>query len=87
MTSILVDMPCGPDQRARMDALPGVRAVPVTDDPGSEVPREQPAALLRETDILFCMLPPKNFGEMTRLRLVQIGVEGAVENQSELALD
>jgi len=72
VTRILVDMP------VHQDALAELRRRPVAIqfvEPAEEV-RELPDELLRDTEILFCTFPPRNFAGMRRLAWMQISSAG-----------
>lgn len=74
MTNILVDVPVHGPALKMLRALPGVR-VDVC-DPIVEACVERPKALLAGKEILFCGVPPKNLGDMDRLRWIQIASSG-----------
>ena len=70
--TILVDVPA---DAAALDRLRGGGLRVEVVEP-EEVVRPLPAELLGETTILFCLMPPRNFQEMRKLRWIQIASTG-----------
>ncbi|MDD4102762.1 MAG: D-2-hydroxyacid dehydrogenase [Kiritimatiellae bacterium] len=73
---ILIDMPREAAGCAALEAIAGLDVRYVESDPGSESWREQPVSLIRDREVLFCMLPPTNVADMTALKMIQIGSAG-----------
>jgi phosphoglycerate dehydrogenase-like enzyme len=69
MTQILCDVRLRPESVRSLEGRPGLKIIAV--DP-AEHARDLPAAQLRETDILFCTIPPSNHRELARLKLIQL---------------
>ena len=62
MKEVLVDVSPEETALARLRARPGLRVTIA--EPISEESRRLPAALLRQTNVLFCSQPPANFEEL-----------------------
>ncbi|MDP7397321.1 MAG: D-2-hydroxyacid dehydrogenase [Lentisphaeria bacterium] len=77
LLNILVDVRTEPAAREQLEAMPGLRIIDMfSDDESEEFPRELPAELLTEVDVLFCTFPPSNHEAMANLKLVQVGSAG-----------
>jgi phosphoglycerate dehydrogenase-like enzyme len=74
MKNIFVHDMVDPYALAKLQTMPGVR-VDVMETPEEEE-RELPATLLADMHVLFCCLPPKNFGDLNALQLIQISSVG-----------
>lgn len=69
-TSLFIDVPIYQPAMIALQAIDNVRlriAAPITEDP-----IERPAELVRDTEVLFCTVPPVNLDDMPALRLIQI---------------
>lgn len=74
MTRVLIDVPVHAPGLARLKSIPGVQ-VDVLEVP-SEDARPLPAEQLRDVELLYCTVPPTNFGDMKALKFVQICSSG-----------
>lgn len=71
---ILIDVPVHEESLARLRAaLPGEIDCLV---PPAEKAREVALDRLKDVDVLFCTIPPKNLGDMNALRWIQIASAG-----------
>jgi len=73
MPKIVIDIRAQPEALRRLESLPGVRVVCV--GPANEA-RELPPEIIRDAEMLVCMVPPKNHAEMWALKLVQLSSVG-----------
>ena len=73
---ILIDMPAHQGGFDALKAVANLQTTLVSENPGSESKRALPPELIREQEVLFCMLPPTNIAEMRQLRFIQIGSAG-----------
>jgi phosphoglycerate dehydrogenase-like enzyme len=78
MTRILIDVEPHDAGLARLRSVPGFELVftPPETGSGEDASRPLPTALLRGTEILFCVYPPTNFSDLTDLRWIQIASAG-----------
>ncbi len=74
MKQILIDVPLHPPVVDRLQTINGVRVVVA--DPITDEPRPLPAHILRETNILFCSVPPTNFNDLIALEWIQVCSSG-----------
>lgn len=72
---ILVDLAILPEALARLRAEPGV-TVDCLETPAESGPQAIDPARLAGVDALFCTFPPKNLGDATALRWIQIASTG-----------
>lgn len=70
MKTVFIDMPVEPAGLRRLEANPDLKLRCV--DYVGEVTRRQPAELIEDANILFCVFPPENFEDMKQLELIQI---------------
>jgi len=75
MPHVVIDVRVKPEALAKLQAA-GVRTTVFEPVPMLGQARELPVEVLRDADILVCMLPPSNQAEMTSLKLVQLGSVG-----------
>lgn len=73
MPKIIIDIEVKPEALERLQSLPGMRVECV--GPSNEA-RELPPDLIRDADILVCLMPPKNHAEMSALKLIQVSSAG-----------
>ena len=73
MIRILIDVE---HDTAHLAALEAVKGVELRIADVSDAPRELPASMIGEIDVLFCTHPPTNAGAMSSLRWVQIASSG-----------
>lgn len=71
---ILIDVPVDDGALARVQAATKCE-VDILTPPGEKV-REVDPARLREVDVLFCSLPPKNHADLKSLRWIQVASAG-----------
>ena len=70
MKTVFVDMPIEPAGLEKLETNP-VLEVRCVDYIG-EVTRPQPRELIEDANIMLCVFPPENFGDMKQLELIQI---------------
>ncbi len=71
---ILIDVPVHPEALATLQST-GRHEIDCVTPPG-ETARDIDPARLKDVDVLFCSLPPKNFAEMNAVKWVQIASAG-----------
>jgi phosphoglycerate dehydrogenase-like enzyme len=73
MTDILIDFETLPPALEKLRDMDGVRVENIAP---CEKPRFIEPQVLKDKEILFCMFPPSNVGDMNALRMIQIGSAG-----------
>jgi phosphoglycerate dehydrogenase-like enzyme len=73
MPRIVVEVPLLPLALAGLRSLPGVTVDEIPHQPHDW---EAPEALLPQTEVLLCKLPPRNLDAMTELKMIQIATVG-----------
>ena len=76
MPKIIIDIQVKPDALHRLQAIPGMRVECVECVAPSNETRELPSDLIRDADILVCLMPPKNHAEMSALKFIQVSSAG-----------
>ncbi|MCC6589409.1 MAG: D-2-hydroxyacid dehydrogenase [Bryobacterales bacterium] len=71
MVRAVVDVPVHEQTAAEVSRFIGIRRVGP-----SEARRELPADVLRDADILFCTMPPTNFGDLEKVQWIQLTSAG-----------
>lgn len=72
---VLVDLPVVEEALAKLRAMPGVE-VRLAPARSGESPRELPAELIADVEVLLSSVPPPNHAAMTRWRYLQLGCAG-----------
>jgi phosphoglycerate dehydrogenase-like enzyme len=73
MPKAIIDIQVKPEALQQLQAIAGMRVECI--GPSNEA-REQPPDLIRDADILVCLMPPKNHAEMSALKLIQVSSAG-----------
>ena len=73
MAKAIIDIQVKPEALHRLQALPGMHVECI--GPSNEA-RELPSKLIRDADMLVCLMPPKNHAEMSALKFIQVSSAG-----------
>ena len=73
MPKAIIDIQVKPEALHRLQALPGMHVECI--GPSNEA-RELPSKLIRDADMLVCLMPPKNHAEMSALKFIQVSSAG-----------
>ena len=73
MPKAIIDIQVKPEALHRLQALPGMHVECI--GPSNEA-REMPSKLIRDADMLVCLMPPKNHAEMSALKFIQVSSAG-----------
>jgi len=73
MPKAIIDIQVKPEALRRLEAMPGMRVECV--GPSNDT-RELPAEIIRDADVLVCLMPPRNHAEMSALKFIQVSSAG-----------
>ena len=73
MPKAIIDIQVKPEALHRLQALPGMHVECI--GPSNEA-LELPSDLIRDADMLVCLMPPKNHAEMSALKFIQVSSAG-----------
>jgi phosphoglycerate dehydrogenase-like enzyme len=76
MPHIVLDVRIQDDGLRRLQSIPHVRVTTLEPLTLHGAPRELPAEIARDADLLVCILPPQNHAELKQLKFVQLATVG-----------